>query len=86
MTSYSTTDRAKIFSGRTEKYRVNLMCHRFGNNYERTETSWFGNHADAMNYAANNACVVNCDMGNEWYADQAFANHDAKLVAMITHA
>ncbi|CAB4155377.1 hypothetical protein UFOVP674_10 [uncultured Caudovirales phage] len=86
MTVYSTTDRAQIFAGRTETHRVNLMRHRYGNNYERTQTAWFGSNADAAKFAADNGCVVNCDMSSEWYADQAFANHDAKLVAMITHA
>lgn len=86
MTTYSPGDRAQIFAGRTEAYRVNLMRHRYGNNYERTETKWFEKLEDALNYAADNGCVVNCDMGSEWYADQAFASHDGKLVAMITHA
>jgi sucrose-6-phosphate hydrolase SacC (GH32 family) len=86
MTAYSTTDRAQIFANRAETHRVNLMRHRYGNNYERTHTAWFGGYADAAKFAADKGCVVNCDMGSEWYADQAFANHDGKLVAMITHA
>lgn len=86
MTPYSTADREQIFAGRTEKVRVNLMQHSYGHNYERTHTTWFDTHAAAMNYATDNGCVVECDMGSDWYADEAFANHNAKFVAMVTLA
>lgn len=84
MSTYSTADRKNIFAGRDENYRVNLMRHRYGNNYDRTETQWFTKLEDANNYAADNGCVVECNMGSEWYADEAFANHNASVVALIT--
>jgi hypothetical protein len=84
MKNYSTADRASIFSGRPENYRVNLLRRRCGNNWYRVESKWFAQLECASNYAADNGCVVECDMGNEWYADAAFANHNASAVALLT--
>lgn len=83
MSSYSQTDRATIFAGREENYRVNVMAHRYGDRYDRTETRWFKTHEEACAFAADAGCTEDVNMGAEWYADQAFANHNASRVCLL---
>ena len=86
MSRYSQADRATIFAGREETYRVNVMHHRYGSRYDRSETRWFKTHAEACTFAADAGCTEDVNMGSEWYSDQAFANPNASRVCLLVHA
>ena len=83
MSSYSPADRATIFAGREETHRVNVMKHLYGDRYDRIETRWFKSGDEARTFAADSGCDVNVNMGSEWFADEAFANHNASVVCLI---
>ena len=86
MSSYSQADRDTIFAGRSEIYRVNIMVHRYGDRYDRTETRWFKTHGEARDFAADAGCTEDVNMGAEWFADQAFANHNASRVCLLVRS
>lgn len=50
------------------------------------ESNPYRGNAEACTFAADAGCTEDVNMGAEWYADQAFASHNASRVCLLVHA